>query len=203
MATARVPLDNEPESNLLLHVISIGSTGQPNYPGMIIGTADTIQFKNLAPFAVKIQCICANGPVFNDIPSISPTATSATQGAQKSDITTDYPVINLSNNTSQGPYSIEVASNPQVVPAPLLIPIAAGAPPQNQSTVAVPQGGWLQFSLDDSYDISFVPSTAFSGPANPVSGTPVYRGQATNADVSYTLATARGVVGGGSVKIRS
>lgn len=202
MATARVPLDKEREANLL-QVISIGSTGQPNYPGLVVGNTDTVAFQNLAPFAVKIQFVCANGPVFNDIPSISPTKSSQAQSPQKIDITTDYLIVNLSNNTVQGPFSIEVDSNPQTVPAPLLIPIAAGSPPQNLSSVAVPQSGWIQFSLDNSYDISFVPSTAFTGPANPVSGNPIYHGQATNADVSYTLSTFRGVVGGGSVKIRS
>lgn len=202
MATARVPLDNEPEANLL-HVITIGSTGQPNYPGLVIGNTDTVEFQNLAPYAVKIQFVCANGPVFNDLPSTAPNTTSQAQSPQKIDITTDYLIVNLSNNTSQGPFSIEVNSNPQSVPAPLLIPIVAGDPPQNLSSVAIPQSGWMQFSLDDSYDISFVPSTAFTGPANPVSGTPTYHGQATNADVTYSLTTFRGVVGGGSVKIRS
>jgi hypothetical protein len=224
MATARVPIANTPEV-ALLNVINIDTTGQSQSPGIIIGDSDTIEFRNNAPFPVSIQFVCANGPVFNNIARIAPNTTTATQAPQKVQITTDYVITNLNTNFSQGPYSIEVGINTQTVPAPLLVPITGGNPPQGLSTVAVPQNGWIQFSLDQSYNVTWNPGTAFSGPANPVSGSPVYHAQTGNQDVNYTLASTlplhlaeagtpgqdatydNGVTpaaaGGGTVKIRS
>jgi len=224
MATARVPIANTPEV-ALLNVINIDTTGQSQSPGIIIGDSDTIEFRNNAPFPVSIQFVCANGPVFNNISRIASNTTTAAQTPQKVQITTDYVITNLNTNLSQGPYSIEVGINTQTVPAPLLVPITGGNPPPGVSTVAVPQSGWIQFSLDQSYNVTWNPSTAFSGPANPVSGSPVYHAQTGNQNVNYTLVSTlplhlaeagtldqdatydNGVTpaaaGGGTVKIRS
>ena len=139
MATARVPRAEA------LYGIQIDITGESESPGIPILPTDQVEFTNNAPFPVMIKFICANGPVFNDIQRISSRATSSAQTPQKREITTDYYIQNLNTQTWQGPYSIEVGTNPNSVAAPLYIPISGGNPPKsgspNMSTVAIPQRG--------------------------------------------------------------
>jgi hypothetical protein len=197
MATARVPIGNT------LYEIDINVDGESDSPGISIGPSDTIEFHNMAPFPVSIQFVCANGPVFNNIASIAANKTSAGQSPQKSEITTNYYIVNLNTNVSQGPYSIEVGINTDTVPAPLLIPITAGSPPVNQVQVAVPQNGWIQFNLDDKYQISWSPAGIFpSGTIGPglVAAYQAENGNA-NANASYTLGAAGTITG--TVKINS
>jgi hypothetical protein len=200
MATAKVPL--------ALQTINIDLTGQSESPGIVITQSDQIQFFNSAPFPVKIQFICANGPVFSDIASVAPHTWSNPQIPKKNEITTDYKIVNLNTGASQGPYSIEVGINVQTVPAPLLIPITAGNPPANQVTVAVPQNGWIQFHPDGNYSITWTPTGVFpSVTITPTSCGP-YKAQNgnQNSNASYSLNSSnlsKLVTGSGTVKIHS
>jgi hypothetical protein len=201
VATARVP---RAEAN---HYIVIGIDGTPNTPGLIIAPGDWVEFTNNAPFPVQIVFFCANGPVFNNTSRINTNNSSTSQQPQLTEITTDYWVLNLNTNSPIGPFSIEVGINTGTVPAPLSLPITGGYPPTNpdMSTVAVPQQGWVQFHLDQSYNVTWNPSNAFTGPANPVSGSPIYHANTGNQNqtATYTLQSIGGVVGSGTVKIRS
>lgn len=204
MATARVP---SPEA---LYDVQIGITGASDSPGISILPSDQVEFTNNAPFPVMIKFICANGPVFSDIQRINSRATSSPQTPQKTEITTDYYIQNLNTLAWQGPYSIQVGLNPTVVAAPLYIPIVDGNPPMsgspNMSTVAVPQRGWVEFNLDQSYDLTWSPSNAFPVVAAPIGpGNYTYQAQTgnQNQNATYTLASDKGVAGGGSVKINS
>ncbi|MFZ0733849.1 MAG: hypothetical protein WAM79_16110 [Candidatus Sulfotelmatobacter sp.] len=204
MATARVPI---PEA---LYDVHIDLNGESESLGISVLSSDQVEFTNNAPFPVLIKFICANGPVFTDIQSINAGGTSSAQTPQKTEITTDYYIQNLNTKAWQGPYSIQVGINPTVVAAPLYIPIVDGAPPKtgnpNMSTVAVPQRGWVQFNLDQSYNLSWSPSNAFPVVAAPIGpGNYTYQAQTgnQNQDATYTLASVRGVTGSGTVKIRS
>jgi len=205
MATARVPIHWSPAA-AVLHTIVINTTGGSDSPGIIIGDTDTIRFQNDSPFSVAINFICENGPVFTDISDLPRTSTSSTQSPQKTQITTDYEIVNLSNNSVQGPYSIEVTINEQTA-APLLIPITQCLPPAEMATMAIPQRGWVQFNLDQAYDLAWSPSSAFPAPSNPLSKglSPAYQAATgnQNATATYTFGTTTGKTGGGSVKIRS
>jgi|SRR5579863_3900414 len=206
MATARVPVANT------LYQVTINISGQSNSPGIIIGPTDSIEFKNLAPYPVQIQFICANGPVFNNIVSIAANGgISPAQSPLETQITTDYNIINVNNpNSSQGPYSIMVGINTKTVAAPLYVPITSCEPPTspNMGTVAIPQNGWLEFNLDQAYNLSWNPSSAFPTPSNPV-GPGTYTIQAQNGNqnlvAAYTLNDGKPVAktGGGGVKITS
>ena len=204
MATARIPRADA------LYDIQIDINGAPQSPGIAILPTDQIEFTNNAPFAVLIKFICANGPVFSDIQRINSRGTSSPQTPQKNEITTDYWIQNLSTQAWSGPYSIEVGLNPNVVAAPLYIPISGGNPPMsgnpNMSTVAVPQKGWIEFNLDAAYNLSWTPSNSFPATANPIGpGNYTYQAQTgnQNQNASYTLVNDKGVSGGGSVKINS
>lgn len=204
MATARVPVADT------LYDIQVDITGASESPGMSVLPADQVRFTNNAPFPIMIKFICANGPVFSDVQSISSRGTSPAQTPQKTEITTDYYIQNLNTQVWQGPYSIEVGINVNIVPAPLYIPISNGNPPMagtpNMSTVAVPQRGWLEFNLDQSYKLSWNPSSAFPVAASPIGpGNYTYQAQSRNQNqnATYTLANDKGVAGGGGVKIHS
>jgi hypothetical protein len=206
MATARVPVGNT------LYQIAINLSGQSNSPGITIGPTDSIEFKNLAPYPVQIQFICANGPVFNNIVSIPANGgTSPAQSPQETQITTDYNIINVNNpNSFQGPYSIMVGINTKTVAAPLYVPITSCEPPTspNMGTVAVPQNGWIEFNLDQAYNLSWNPGSAFPIPSNPV-GPGAYTVQAQtgnqNGTAAYSFDDGRPVAktGGGTVMIKS
>jgi hypothetical protein len=200
MATARVYPDT-------VQLISIDITGEATSPGITMANSDTVSFYNGAPFPVAIQFICENGPVFNNIPNIAHSATSASQSAQKVQITTDYFVVNLNTNVKAGPYSIEVGINTQTVPAPLLIPIVGGAPVPNQKTVSVPLNGWIEFSLDQQYTIGWTPASAFppiTSPVGPGKAGPYQAATGNQAGSSvFSLASTQGITGNGTVKIRS
>jgi len=202
MATARVPVGN------IIHDVEIDINGESEDPGISMGPDDGLEFTNNAPFPVKIQFICANGPVFNDIARIDSNTTSTAQSPQKDYIATDYLIINLNTNLAQGPYSVAVLLETGEDPAPLWVPITAGNPPSSNpdmTTVAIPEEGWIQFHLDASYDLTWSPSSAFPTPNNPISGNPIFQANPGNNDisVSYTLSTPLGVAGGGSVHIHS
>ena len=204
MATARIPRADA------LYDIQIDINGAPQSPGIAILPTDQIEFTNNAPFPVLIKFICANGPVFSDIQRINSRGTSSPQTPQKNEITTDYWIQNLNTQAWSGPYSIEVGLNPNVVAAPLYIPISGGNPPMsgnpNMSTVAVPQKGWIEFNLDAAYNLSWTPSNSFPATANPIGpGNYTYQAQTgnQNQNASYTLVNDKGVSGGGSVKINS
>lgn len=199
MATVRAPLG-------ALHRISIDLNGESLSPGIEIANTDSIEFYNEASFSVEIQFLCANGPVFSDIGSIAHTATSSPQTPQKTEITTDYQIKNLSTGAIHGPYSIEVGINTQIVPAPLQVDVTAAQASPNNGNLAIPIGGWIQFDLeDDSYTIDWNPAGVFpSGTYGPGMVTP-WQAQTGNQDedASFTLSSSRGVTGGGTVKIRS
>ncbi len=206
MATARAFLGQ-------LQRININASGQSDSPGVVAGDTDTISFYNAAPFPVGIHFICANGPVFNDIARIAPNQTSPAQSPQKTQITTNYMVINLNDNAAQGPYSIEVTINPQI-PAPLLIPIVSAAPPANETVVSMPEGGWLQFDFDAAYTITWTPTGVFPGGQVGPGMSPAYRVPTGNQVNLVTYSSSSGMeggtpiskvlkVGGGTVKIRS
>jgi len=201
MATARVRQD-------VLYTIDINTLGQSDSPGLVIQQTDTITFNNLAPFAVKIQFIAANGPVFNDIANIpAGSAQGSSQGPQKGAITVNYTITNLQNQSTHGPYGIQVTVGAPNNPAPLLIPISASNAPANQKTTSIPLSGWVEFNLDQGYNLSWNPSTAFPAPANPVGpGTAgPYQAKTGNQakDATWTLASTLGVTGNGTVHIRS
>jgi hypothetical protein len=199
----------KPRTDLATVQLYITSQGQAQQPGINIGNGDSITFYNAAPFKVSIQFICANGPVFNDISEIDPGHWSPAQPAQKSFITTDYQITDLSTGNSQGLYAIQVGGSATVA-APLQIPISQGNPPAEMQTISVPFNGWIDFSLDASqYTCTWNPANAFTTPASPtpiVSGQP-YRAQVSNAvhSATYTLTSlnARGVTGGGTVHINA
>jgi hypothetical protein len=203
MATARVP------AAATTYVLDINTSFVPNIQGLEIGPTDSVEFTNLSGAPIQIIFMTPSGynPVFNNTSRIDNGRTSSPAlQPLMSQVTTDYWVLNLNNAQAYGPYSIEVTTNPQVA-APLAVPISGGYPPSNpdMSTVAVPQGGWVQLHLDGSYNVTFTPSNSFTGPANPVSGNPIYHANTGNQNLtaSYSLASVGGVVGGGSVKIHS
>jgi len=207
MATARALLGQAQR-------ITINTSGQSDSPGLVIGDTDTISFYNTAPFPVEIHFICANGPVFNDIARIATNQSSPAQSPQKTQITTDYVIVNLNTGATQGPYSIEVTINPQT-PAPLLIPIVSAAPPANETVIAIPTNGWLQFNLDVAYAITWSNSGVFPNGTFGPGMSPAWQVPAGNSlnTLTYSLnsnvllATAQigkaAKVGGGTVKIRS
>ena len=199
MATVRSPLG-------ALQRIPIDINGQPTLPGPTIGPSDQLEFFNGSPFAVSIQFVCANGPVFNNIARIAPGGTSSPQTPQKSQITTDYMITDLNNGVSQGPYSVEVGINTQTVPAPLLVPVNAGGPAPSEATVSIPVNGWVQFNLaDGSYAVNWSPAGVFPSGTFPQGMTTPVQAKTGNQsqDASYTLDGPKGVTGGGTVKIRS
>ena len=206
MATARAFLGQ-------LQRININASGQADTLGLVIGDTDTVSFYNAAPFPVGIHFICANGPVFNDIARIAPNQTSPAQSPQKTQITTNYMIINLNDNAAQGPYSIEVTINPQT-PAPLLIPIVSGAPPANETVVSIPEDGWLQFDFDAAYTITWTPTGVFPDGQLGPGMSAAYQVPTGNQVNLVTYSSSSGMeggtpiskllkVGGGTVKIRS
>jgi hypothetical protein len=207
MATARALLGQAQR-------ITINIGGGSNSPGLIIEDTDTISFFNTAPFPVEIQFICANGPVFNNIARIAPNQSSPAQAPQKTQITTDYLIINLNTGAAQGPYSIEVTINPQT-PAPLLIPVVSAAPPANETVVSIPTYGWIQFDFDVAYALTWSSSGVFpSGNYGP-GLSPSWQVPPGNEIPTLTYSLNSGLpkgggpqmkiakVGGGGVKIRS
>jgi hypothetical protein len=199
MATVRAPLG-------ALQRITIGTNDQPSLPGLSIGPSDSIEFYNGSANPISIQFKCANGPVFNDIATISPYATSSPQTPQKTQITTDYIVTNLTTHASTGPYSIEVGLNVQTVPAPLLVVVTADTPQPNNGVIAVPINGWIQFDLTDgSYAINWSPAGAFPSGTYGPGLAPAWQASTGNqAQVTtFSLSGPRGVVGGGTVKVGS
>jgi hypothetical protein len=201
MATQRVP-------GAALWQIDINLSGQSDSPGLVIQSTDKVTFDNLAPFPVSIQFICANGPVFNDIPRINASSPEgSSQQPQQGLMTVDYVITNLLNDVCQGPYGIQVSVGSPNNPAPLLIPITAGNPPTNQATMSVPLSGWIEFDLDQAYTITWTPAGAFNTPAGPIGpGTAgPYRAQTGNqtTNAAYKLVSTNLVTGGGTVKIRS
>jgi hypothetical protein len=199
MATVRAPLG-------ALQRITIGVNEEPNLPGLSIGPSDSVEFYNASPNAISVQFKCANGPVFNDIASLNPYATSSPQTPQKTEITTDYVVTNLTTHASTGPFSIEIGINVQTVPAPLLVVVTANAPQPNNGTVAVPINGWIQFDLSDgAYVINWTPTGVFpSGTYGPglITAWQASTGNQAQA-ATFSLSGPRGVVGGGTVKVGS
>jgi hypothetical protein len=202
MATARVPRP----VGATLYEITIDSSGQADYPGLIIEPGDEIEFHNLASYPVNIQFICDNGPVFSDISKLDTGDTSTPQTPQISNITTDYHITNANTGVATETCSIEVQVTPSDE-APLLVPIGSGDPPDNMATVAIPQDGYIQFDLDASYNLSWSPADAFPTPSNPIGPglSPVYQVQTGNQNGSsdYALSSTLGTVGGGTVKISS
>ena len=200
----------KPRADLATAQLYITVQGQAQQPDIVIGNGDSITFYNGAPFKVSIQFLCANGPVFNDITQIDPGRWSPPQQAQKSFITTDYQITDLSTGRSQGPYGIQVGGSATVA-APLLIPITSGYPPSNPNLqiVSVPLNGWIEFNLDTSYTITWNPvSNVFNTPntIGPGLAGP-YQAQLGNQvqSATYGLVSTndRGVTGGGGVHINS
>jgi len=205
-----------------LQTIDINSSGQAAQPDVILadGQSDTLNFKNLAPFPVKIQFICANGPVFNDILRIDRGgAQSSALSPQKDNITVNYRIINLNTNQpTGGPYGVQVGSGS--TPAPMLIPIKAGYPypAADYSTISVPSNsllppaGWIQFNLDQAYTIVWdppAPANTFDTPTPPnqVDPNKAYQAQVGNqvltAQYTLTSVNIKEVVGHGTVHINS
>jgi hypothetical protein len=188
--------------------INITLQGQAQQPTIIIGNTDSVSFYNGAPFPVSIQFICANGPVFNDIARIDPNSSSTPQYPQETLITTDYQITNLNTQMSQGPYAIQVGGGPNI-PAPLLVPLVNGDPPTNpnMSTVSVPLGGWIEFSLDQQYTITWTPAGAFNTPNTPIGPGMAgpYRAQTGNQVLAATYNPSPNLKGvrGGTVNIGS
>ena len=181
--------------------ITINASGQPDSPGLVMSNIDTLIFYNASPYTVSIHFICANGPVFGDITNLAKNTTSTAVRPQKNQITTDYQ-ISSSGFPTQGPYSVEVASNPNVA-APLLIKVTASTP--GQSEVAIPINGWIQFDLDVQYDISWDPVGVFPAGTYGPGLTPAWRAQSGNAAefATYTLTPTNNVPGHGTVHINS
>lgn len=195
-----------------LQTIAIDSSGQANPTDITLtgGLSDTLEFTNLYRAAVGITFICADGPVFADIATIQPGKTSTQQSPQKSQITTNFNIVPV-GGVAQGPYGIQVGIGTPANPAPMLIPITTGNPPSDLATISIPQGGWIQFDLDDEYTIAWTPSNVFGTPDPPNTIGPdltqAYQAQVNNAvnSVSYTLTSASvdGVVGHGTVHINA
>ncbi|HKI27596.1 MAG TPA: hypothetical protein VKA07_14825 [Candidatus Sulfotelmatobacter sp.] len=193
MAAAPLPL--------VAQRIDINASGEPDSPGLVMSNTDTLAFYNLSPYTVSIHFICANGPVFDDINNLGPNKTSTAQRPLKNQITTDYQ-ISSSHFPTTGPFSVEVAGNPNVG-APLLIEVAQSTPDEDE--VAIPINGWIQFDLDVEYDIEWTPATAFpSGKYGP-GLTPAWRASSGNAvlEAEYTLTPETNLPGHGTVHINS
>jgi hypothetical protein len=195
MATARHRLEQ-------LWQIDITSTGSAQQPDTNIANTDNIEFKNLAPFDVAITFTTTSGTVFNNIPDIPRNGgVSAPQSPQMMNVTVNYSIKNLSTNTSQGPYGIEVGSGP------MQINLANETP--DPPTISIPHGGKIQFDNEDSvsYDISWSPAGVFTPNVNPlVSGmnqmqTVAAGNQANSA--TYNLLIQTKIKGRGTVKINS
>ena len=204
MATARVPV------GATTYDIQIDINGESESPGITILPTDKVEFTNNCSAKVDIEFTCENATVFDDIMDLTnnggKSSPAPPQTPPSMQITTVYRIVNSSTGASHGPYSIEVAINPQN-PAPLSITILGGYPDDpDLDPAAVPQGGWIQFHYDQSYSLSWNPSTAFTGPSNPKDPlNPIYHASSGNQeiDAAYTLTDGKDVTGGGSVKIRS
>jgi hypothetical protein len=194
MATARVPLG-------AVQQIEINATGESDSPGLVMGNSDTLRFYNGTPYPVTIQFVCANGPVFDDIDNLPHNTWSTPQSPQKTQITTGYEIVSSVLGT-HGPYSVEVTLNTQN-PAPLLIEVEGAAP--DESEVAIPVNGWIQFDLDAEYEIEWQPAGVFPSGTYGPGLTPSWQAATGNQDsvANYTLAPFNNLPGHGTVHISS
>lgn len=200
-----------PRTDAALRIV-ITSNGEAQQPDINMGNSDSLTFYNGAPFAVSIQFLCANGPVFDDITRIDSGKSSTAQYPQIPQITTDYQITNLNTQMPQGPYGIQVSNSNHPAPA-LLIPITNGFAPTDPDlqTVSIPQEGWIQFDLDVAYTITWNPQGVFPTPTPPTpigpGLSPPYQaptGNQVNTTV-YTLnsVSIEGITGHGTVKINA
>jgi len=194
-----------PELALWTLPIQLGGTIPSSDANMQIGSLDGISFHNGASFPVDIIFTNQFSPI-NDL------AMNATSGAQKGatplNLTLNYTIWN--HNTGRqtgGPYSVQFGIGP--------LPISITTENTNPDPVAIPSGGQIQFTNNDSdsYTIAWESGGQSAnvwspqpGVVSPGLNTPPQTALpgANGQSVTYTI-TVKGVEthGGGTVNIGS
>ncbi len=174
-------------------------TPQPEFPDLVIGNTDTLEFTNNANYPVSIVFTTTSGAVFANISSLGGGgATSAPQTARIPNVTVNYTITNLNTGAASPPCGIQVGVGP------LRINILASN--ANPPTVSIPQTGEIQFFPDAQYQITIIPPNAFSKALSSIQPPSSIVLKATNlaAQATYTLTGGpEGTSGKGTVKIGS
>ncbi|HKH98818.1 MAG TPA: hypothetical protein VJ999_06890 [Candidatus Sulfotelmatobacter sp.] len=162
-----------------------------------------IQFKSSAPFGLNLV-FSSSPPGTVPVPANGSNANPITE----SEVTLNY-VIKRQDNGMQtgGPYAIQWGQGP------LAISVTASSP---SFTIAVPQQGYIQFTADSDYNITWEdgnghPVTVWFQQPGEISPTPpggpnpnpVQQAKPGVATVYCTFAVALNVPGKGTVKIGS
>ena len=162
---------------------------------MTIGSSDSIDFTNDAPFPVKIVFTS----VFNTINPLPPRGNSGPQGGGNPLGTTiNFTIYNASTGVQTGgPYAVQFGIGPLEIRITSLTP--------SPDPIAVPKGGEIQFTTDAGYNINWSANAWTPQPATlsqglnspPQKALPSANGQ----NLSYTLSLIQGTQGRGTVKI--
>ena len=162
-----------------------------------IGSSDTITFHNGCTFPIDIVF----GPNSFGTITVQPGQTSRSLGGNNLNVTYDYWVFNHSTGAQTGgPYAVQFGIGP------LQVSIVSA----NGVTLAIPNGGEIQFNSDAAYTISW--TFASNGqPANVWSPEPTQIPQglsvvmralpgANSQTLNYALNSTIDVRGGGTIK---
>lgn len=182
-------------ANWLIQVVNPGVVNANK--AIQIGPSDTISFHNGCTFPINVV-FSAGG--FGTV-TLQPGEDSSALGGVNLNVTYDY-WIEKGATVTGGPYAVQFGIGPLQV----VIVSATGG------TVAIPNGGEIQFNSDASYGISW---TFGNGqPANVWSPQPtqIPQGQsavmralagANGQSLNFALDSSVGVRGGGTVKVNS
>jgi len=173
-------------------------TPQPEYPNIVVGNTDTIEFTNNATYPVSIVFTTTSGTVLANISNLANGATSAQQTARIPNVTVNYTITNLSTGAPSTPCGIQVGVGP------IRINILASNP--NPPTVSIPQSGEIQFFPDVQYQITITPPNAFSKALSSIQppSSIVLKATSLAPQATYTLVGGpEGTSGKGTVKIGS
>ncbi len=177
MAAAR-PL---PDNALVTIPIQLGGTVPSANANMKLGPLDSVSFRNGAGFPVNIV-------MSNTLSSITNLLQGASSGAQGGstplNVTVSYTIWNHNTGLQvSGPYSIQFGIGP--------LPIAITGDNTNPDPVAIPNGGQIQFTNNDS--VTYTITWAMGGqPANVWSPQPGTINQGLNTPPQTALAGANG-----------
>jgi hypothetical protein len=183
-------------ANWLIQVVNPGVVNTNRT--LQIGPSDTVSFRNGCTFPINIV-FSAGG--FGTI-TLQPGQDSSALGGNNLNVTYNY-WIEKGGTVTGGPYAVQFG----IGPLEIVIASATGG------TVAIPNGGEIQFSSDAAYNISWT----FAGngqPANVWSPQPtqIPQGQsvvmralagANSQILNFALDSSIGVRGGGTVKVNS
>jgi len=182
-------------ANWLIQVVNPGVVNANK--AIQIGSSDTISLHNGCTFPITIVFSVGG---FGTI-VLQPGQNSQALGGNNLNVTYDYWIENAGTVTG-GPYAVQFG----IGPLQIVIQSAQGG------TLAIPNGGEIQFNSDAAYDISW--TFANGQPANVWSPQPtvIPQGQsvvmralagANSQGLNFALDSSGGVRGGGTVKVNS